>query len=169
MRRAMPALPTEYDAERARFDRALDEIDDALNLHEASVGLARLGGSCADCHARAGASMELPPEPLPPGDGVRAEMLRHQFAMERLWIGIVGRSPALLHDGADAFAASDLAPIGAPAEAGAMALDQRVHESAARVADAPDDGAREQAFADLVGACVACHVANPGGIAIEPE
>lgn len=154
--------------DEVRLRAAAVAIAEAPNLELAARGVADAVVACGDCHAVRGPLPVARPEPLPEGDALRLEMERHAGAMDQLWEGLLSPSGAALQAAAEMFTSSTLAPPG-PALERARAADERVDEAALALATSPEGAERSAAFADLVVACAACHLARPDGVSIEPE
>lgn len=146
---------------------ALDKAVSASNLSSAAMALAELGAACGSCHSATGAQL-APLEPgASSGDGVRAEMARHDRALALMWSGLVRPSEEELKAGAEAFAASTLRPLGGDVP-DADRLDELVNQTAGELATGPAAD-RPAKFAVLVGTCAACHLDPPAGVGGEVE
>ncbi len=175
-RTAGAALAWEIDRKgRARYHQddapivaAATRVADSTNLDAAARGVADVVVACAACHEARGGLVVPEPELPPEGDALRVEMERHAGAMDELWAGLVTPSRPALQTAAELFASSTLAPPG-PLREHARAADERVNRAAKVLAKVPEGEERAAAFADLMLACAACHVARPDGVSIEPE
>jgi hypothetical protein len=138
------------------------------NLADGADALGQVAVACAGCHAAAGVVPKPEGAAPPVGDGVRAEMARHDLAMDQLWTGMIFDLPDERHDAAEAFDASVLQPIEG-ATVAVEELDAAVSSAALAVDAAPDAATRADRFGDLVVTCASCHLLKPGGIHLEPE
>jgi mono/diheme cytochrome c family protein len=162
-------LPSGLVKNEARLDAAIARITKAGSIDEAAAALGAAAVECGACHSAAGAQLPVKPtEPPSTGDGVRAEMQRHDLAITGLWWGIVRPAPADLDAAAALFASTTLDPVGGPTPE-VTAFDDETTRRAALVASAPNANARGERFGDLVVACAACHLLRPGGITLDPE
>lgn len=130
--------------------------------------LGEIGEACASCHRERKlnpADDELAvPEVY---DGAVAHMARHQWAVDRMWEGLVGPTDArwalgvaALHDHPlDAAALSASEDSKSPADY----LDWWIHKRGPDEALKAGPGQRGRIYGDLLGACAACHAGTPGG------
>lgn len=128
----------------AELDGQLGKLEAAGSLTDAADALATLGGQCQQCHTDEERTRSWEP-PNPPSDDV---MDRHRAGAEWLWAGLISGQKHLWQIGV-----------------GTLEI-QRDHESPlllqldAQVKPAKKartTEARQQAFADVVKACSACH------------
>lgn len=158
-----------HETEQAALLTRVGQARTAADLPAAARAVGDLGLACADCHRAAGVHPVAAPESTPTGDGVRAEMARHDAALQDLWMGVVADDAAARTAAAARFQRSFLSPQGAPPGAATTELDEQVTAwaNAVAVADTPDR--RAAAFAVLLQACASCHRAPPEGLRGEPE
>ncbi len=138
------------------------EVLAAHGLEDASYATATMAVACGDCHlqngiaGQFGGSVEAPDE-----ETVKAHMQRHQWAIERMWEGLIGPSATAWDEGVGMLA--DI-PLGAhdsvdgTSEGNALEdLARTVHARAAMgfVADTVEKKA--QVFGDVLAACGSCH------------
>ena len=85
-------------------------VGSAPGLDEACRREARLAEACAQCHAAASAQPDFGPPPrLQPDQGsVISRMVRHQWAADRIWEGMIGDSDDAWTAGLDVLAAAPL-------------------------------------------------------------
>lgn len=152
-----------------RFRGLVSAAAAANDLGTADLALGRVAIACGECHAAAHVAPKPRVPPVTDGDGVRAEMMRHDRALTLAWDGLVRPDDQDLYRAAEAFRTSFLAPLTGPPSATAAALDQAVTDTAARLARATDPGRRASEFGQLLGTCAACHTTRPGHITAEPE
>lgn len=139
--------------------RAVLAARDIPTAAQATAGLAR---RCGACHQANGARPDLSFSPAPAqAPGVASAMLRHQWAADRLYQGLIGPSSAAWEAGASVMAD---APLHARELAGDVELPEALHGLAKRVHDlgvAADTAATADAqakiYGDLLGTCAACH------------
>jgi hypothetical protein len=86
-------------------------------------------------------------------------MLRHAWAAERMWDGLVAPSEELWVKGAQAFGGEALAPdeLGDQASQDVVKLSKKVHELAAKAAEVKDRKEQAVLYAELLGSCYTCH------------
>lgn len=141
-------------------------VADAKDLVAAATALGDLGRRCASCHELVHAKLVLAKPPAPTTDRTLASrMIEHQWAIARLWDGLVGPSTPAWEAGADALAA---APLTITADAGPAHGGTSIGDDVARVralatrAKLPEvktPAARARVFGDLLGTCARCHAA----------
>jgi cytochrome c553 len=134
----------------------------ATAVDEACRREAKLAAACAGCHVDAGASPEFrspPPEP-PDQPSIEARMLRHRWAADRLWEGIVGGADEPWRAGLDVLAATpldwkEIAPSRAPFGRELQRLADQARRR--KPGDASSDHAT--AYGEILTTCAGCHAA----------
>jgi cytochrome c553 len=164
-------LSPDLDVLQARVDEAARDVVEAKSIAEASAAMGRMVVACGGCHQATDARPEVTePAPLPKeGDGVRAEMQRHDGAMQLVWNGLVAPSDADLVAGAKRFRDSSLSVQSGELAAAAKQLDDTSSDLAEAVAKASLREERADKFGALLTTCATCHLLRPGGIRIEPQ
>ncbi len=133
----------------------------------AAKALGEIGAACASCHQSRGAGPTYEEAVVPEHvAGTVAHMARHQWAVDRLWEGLMAPSDtrwalgvAALHDH----------PLDAETvhgenggESPSDVLDWWIHQRGPKEAQAATDADRGKTYTDLMGACAACHAATAG-------
>ncbi|MGE5182170.1 MAG: hypothetical protein ACM31C_08910 [Acidobacteriota bacterium] len=148
-------------AKRAAAVRArAAELANARDIAEACRREAKLAAACADCHVDAGVLPEFSPPPREPPDHptVRSRMVRHLWASERMWEGLVGDSDESWRAGLDILAATPLpfadktderAPLAAKLQQ--LARDATQTQATDQLRD------RARWYGDMLATCAACH------------
>lgn len=130
------------------------------DLGDIAHSVARLGNACAECHRITDGGPRLRSGDSPPAsNGPSAHMVRHAWAVDRLWEGLITPSDAAWSAGAGALLGPPL-EVAEPGESGptqATLLASRVHELGAVARDAPDPASRADAYAQLIETCSLCH------------
>ena len=123
---------------------------------------ARLGATCGACHTtvKDGPTFKVPAEPPMAAAGAtpEAHMVRHAWASERLWEGLIGPSEASWILGAAALNSTpmDFGPAGsAPPQA--AELEKKVIELAKSAREAHTLPDRAAVYGQLLQTCAACH------------
>jgi hypothetical protein len=155
-------LPGNTAAYVAQMRTAAGQIAQSPTVDEAGMHLAEMGTACGACHRALESEVDFRWRALPPSDGeIEAHMIHHQWAMDRLWEGIVGPSEEAWEAGADVLSAPGLHITRTTAEAGRRhraeswdALTHRLGETAQGNLTAPE---RAELYGELVGACYGCH------------
>ncbi|MCW5812624.1 MAG: hypothetical protein KIT84_16465 [Labilithrix sp.] len=155
-------------AARATIDGGSAEVVEGTSAMRAAaeqVAAAAMGAlaqTCADCHARLAGPVRLeagwPPRREPDR---RAQMLRHAWAMNALWDGLIGNSEPPWREGAavladPAIAAKELVPKKTTTPE-IDALRGSVEHLGARAAAASDTGVRATIYGELLATCADCH------------
>jgi cytochrome c551/c552 len=115
--------------------------------------------ACGECHAAAKVTPKMPEVSAPTAvPGTAAHMLAHQYAVDLMYRGLVGPSETLRKQGAEALMGSPLTDQDlTKASKDILASEKRVHEIAARAAQAADAGSRIAIYGELIGGCANCH------------
>lgn len=138
-----------------------DGLAHAKTVQQAASGAAHLAGACGGCHTAIGARPEFGDAMEPSeDDDVRARMERHQWAVDRMWEGIVGPSDEAWTQGASVF-------VGAPGcegdfpegEAGERKrlLCESVANLGRQAAGTPPGPERVTVYGDFLATCSGCH------------
>ncbi len=152
-----------FRATCARLSKADSRLDVAL-----AVG--QLANACARCHRAVDAHPALEPSTRwPAGDDASSHMLRHQWAADRMWEGLMVPDSALWVSGAEALADAPLTPR-ASASKRAVApsvsdLARKVHTIGEHSSAATTPAQRAQLYAELLVTCASCHEQ----LAVTPE
>ena len=131
------------------------------SLDEAVRREARVAEACASCHVR---TQSLPvfrePAAVRADDGTReARMIRHQWAADRLWEGIVGGANPPWRAGLDVLAATPV-PFSPGTDAPALAaqLQERARSALAKYIDGSETlDERARLYGEMLATCAACH------------
>ncbi|HSG07779.1 MAG TPA: hypothetical protein VLA36_05465 [Longimicrobiales bacterium] len=147
--------PLEMMRAEARIILAQDKVTDI------AMSVGRMGGACARCHVALNGGPRINVEMAPPAtsDPDRT-MVRHVWAVDRLWEGIIGPSDAAWASGAAVLAAPglDLGPPGnRPAQADDLA--KRIPELGQMAKAARDPRERAEVYGHLLQTCAQCHEA----------
>jgi cytochrome c553 len=134
----------------------------ATTLEQACRLEASLAGACAECHAETGVAPEFRVFPVPPDKTtLEARMLRHRWAADRMWEGIVGGADEPWRAGLDVLAAT-------PLDWGPASSDRAIHaRTLQRLADQarrqtkPSIATRTAAYGEILVTCASCHTGKP--------
>ncbi len=154
-------LPEAARPHEVELKRILGELSEAGDLTQASASVGTLALTCGRCHGVVGAVPGHEADMPPATAGIKAEMVRHQWAIERMWLGLVRGDAELFATSVDALAEAPLVPSGTPADSPlpplATELELAVHELAQSAKAASDDEARARRFGELLVTCATCH------------
>lgn len=144
------------------LQQASADIAHASSLDGAADATGRMVAACAGCHAEVGGprfrTMGAPPSS---GTSTGTHMVRHLWAMDRMWEALIGGSDDAWRAGAEALAAQDPSEEFSVGGASA-ALAEALHEQA-RAAQQLTAEARPAAYADMIKVCAGCHTLNGVG------
>src|SRR5690606_8853311 len=101
-------LKEEWRSHAEAMKQAAKTLRDAATLDAAARGMGELGQACAECHQALGRpklGVGAPPEE---GSGTQPHMLRHQWAADRLWEGLMAPIDELWLAGSEAMADAPL-------------------------------------------------------------
>lgn len=132
----------------------------ATTVDDACAREAKLAAACASCHVDAGVSPQFRAHPPVPPDlpTIEARMLRHRWAADRMWEGIVGGSDEPWRAGLDIAAAAplDWKELGPERVAFARKLQQTAQQARR---PKPNDtiADRATAYGEILATCAGCH------------
>jgi len=138
----------------------------ATTIEQAVRLEASLAGACAACHVEAGVAAEFRTFPVPPDKTtIEARMLRHRWAADRLWEGIVSGAEEPWRAGLDVLAAKpldwgpDRAVHGRKLQR--LALDARKQR-------VPNIENRTAAYGEMLATCASCHTVKAATVTAPP-
>ncbi len=145
----------------ATMREAAQRAADAKDLPGAASATAAMLAACGDCHRAAGATPSPPiPERSTVG-GTVGHMLAHQRAVEQLADGLIVPSPALWSKGAEELKGAPLRTSQLPRDQKLTreiaAAEDRVHLLAEQAANAHEEQARIDSYAQIISTCAQCH------------
>jgi len=139
---------------------AAKDVAAAEDIGEAAQRAARLGYQCSRCHDAIGGRVAFRGVPRPDtGQKLQATMASHQWAVSRMWEGVIGPSQERWLAGAKAL---QKAPMTYVAESGALGIENdvgTVRTLSRRAETVKTPLARAELFGQLLGTCVRCHAA----------
>lgn len=137
----------------------------ATDIAGASAAAAGLAGSCGGCHAAVGRGPTLADAGTAPVVGPRdppkTQMLRHQWAADRMWEALISRGDERWRQGAAALADAPLrieeitADVELPEEV--QKLGDRVHELGRRAQTVSGWDERATIYGEFIASCATCH------------
>ena len=118
--------------------------------------VAEVGRRCANCHEATHAKIPLEQLAQPkPDKHLATQMMRHQWAAQRMWEGVIAPSADRWNEGARMLAE---APLTITAESSALGIENdvaKVRLLARRALDPKTD--RPQLYGELLATCAHCH------------
>lgn len=134
----------------------------SAHLQAASVAAARMASSCGDCHIEQGVNPRfLMGTATPGGNGPRAEMARHVWAAERMWVGLLGPSDAAWVEGANGLEGGWLDTQEVLADPDdrqrIREMVRHIYDLAGRAETATSVQDRAQIYGEFLNTCADCH------------
>jgi cytochrome c553 len=128
------------------------------SIQDAARCTAEIGAACGRCHRAAEVGPRLETQVMPPpGAAAGTHMLRHAWAADRLWEGLVVPSDRLWEAGAVALTED---PIFSPDDVGgqeAQVLAREIHDLGTEARRLEDPAMRSGIFGRVLGTCAHCH------------
>jgi mono/diheme cytochrome c family protein len=144
--------------------RSARAVAEASSVDQAADAAGRMAAACADCHATLGGPRFGSGPGVEEGGTVASHMVRHLWAMDRMWEGLIGGSDEAWDRGARVLA--DQEPeVRVPGGPATAALARSLHREASSAMEAVPER-RPAAYASLVKTCAACHIVT--GVAGAP-
>jgi hypothetical protein len=152
-----------HDPEIRAYARLISEAD---TFEEAASAAAKIAMNCGHCHLDVNAKprvLELGARGVPPSDAVATvpHMLRHDWAVHQMWIGMINPSEEAWTEGAEVLADAALEPENLTDHAehtgrvGELAV--QVHELGAQALETQVWTHRAAIYGQLLASCAGCH------------
>lgn len=150
----------------AMRDHAADVLI-APDVEAAAKGMATIATDCAACHTAMAVNLRFGFDEEPPSwSDLQSHMQRHQWAVDRLWEGLIGPSDASWARGIRMLAEAPLKGTEnnwGEAQQEGDALAHRVHDLGVEAAAALTPEARSDVYGEIIATCAACHAETDGG------
>lgn len=143
------------------------DILEAPDIRTAAADVAVIATDCANCHIASEVNLEFGNKAEPPAwTDMDSHMQRHQWAIDRLWEGLIGPSDASWSRGIRMLAEAPL--HGTEATWNETLVDgdemaRRVHELGREAATALLPYARAEVYGEMLAVCADCHTRTGGG------
>jgi cytochrome c553 len=139
------------------------QVIEAQDLASAAESVSNMAKTCSNCHLVNDIFLEFGYDNRPRAylDDVVTHMQRHQWAVDRLWEGLIGPSDDAWNRGTDMLIDAPLRPSDvteATAHNGELGkIVRRIHAlgGIGTVTKSPD--ARSALYAEILGLCASCH------------
>jgi hypothetical protein len=155
-----PDLPEGTEAYVAELQKYARRAADARNLEDAAYATGRIAQACGACHREyAGGPVPVLPPAADEGPDLPAHMVRHAWAVKRMWEGLVVPSDDAWMAGAQALEGTPLQPeeaIAANTEE-VDYLEKRCHGLGSRAQLVAGPSARARIYGELIATCADCH------------
>jgi cytochrome c553 len=146
-------MPSDWGRWVAEMQRTAAQGARLSSIRPMARQVARLGRECGECHEDTGGGPDVDAASPPladDADPVAAQMQRHAWGVEQLWLGLTAPSYPAWARGAAALQAEAAEGSHTEAFATARSLGERA-------AEARTTEEREELYAELLGRCAACH------------
>jgi hypothetical protein len=157
----IPQAQRPHAREAARLAEVALNTDD---LAVAAGAVAGLGLACGGCHAAVAGgprALAIGGVPTPAEHDPKAQMARHQWAADHLWLALVARTDDAWQTAAEALASAPLniEDITADVELteDVLRLPDRVHELGRRARMTGSWDERATIYGEVLASCAACH------------
>lgn len=156
----LPEVFRPFIAQMRTYARHVIEAPDPVSSAES---VSRMAQTCGACHVASGISLEFGYDQLPRQDmeDVVTHMQRHQWAMDRLWEGLIGPSDKAWQRGIDMLIDVPLASEDVTtADEHFEAIDTiagRIHALGRMGSETVTADARSELYGEILGQCASCH------------
>jgi cytochrome c553 len=161
---SMEGIPEGWGQHVTQMQRSAQTVVAADDIAVAAAATADMAGICGACHQGLDEGAQFTIVVVPSEEsGVVAHMLRHEWAVDRMWEGLIGPSDEAWDAGANALGEAALEPQDTPEEVGVLAA--RVHELGGEAVETTGFSARASLYGQLLTTCAECHQlmeAGPG-------
>ena len=154
----LPGLSWDAETYLARMRAEALLVQSARTFQAAAVSTGRMAAACGACHARGGVGPHPGSslsEPTVSEDDDDYHMIRHGWAMDRMWEGLVVPSEDRWEAGVHVLGDHPLSAVGVSPEVALMAA--RVHEMARQAMADETPEARADRFGRILMDCAGCH------------
>ncbi|TNE86985.1 MAG: hypothetical protein EP330_20465 [Deltaproteobacteria bacterium] len=157
--RATVGLPEPWQDRLGELAFQGGELGTSETRHKAARAVAEMARTCGACHTENGPGPAFNFESAPlAASTVEERMLRHQWASERMWEGLVTPSPTLFETGARALTGAPMWGAETLPEDVAP-LEGRIQAIGEQALAATKDSERVAAYGELLALCADCHAA----------
>lgn len=155
----MPPGSDPYDGEVRAF---AGQVAESSTLRNAANAASHMASSCGDCHRANRVEPRFLMGTAPPGgEGAMAEMARHVWAADRMWVGLLGPSDAAWMDGVRGFQGGWLDTqevlVDPDDRIHMEALVRQVYDLGAQAAQATQPQERAEIYGEFLTTCADCH------------
>jgi len=152
------SLPDSWRPHVQAMQAAAQRVVDATDTATAARATADMGQACGSCHrALGGPKFDVGPPPAE-GSGTAIQMMRHQWAADRMWEGLIGPSDAVWAKGSEVLGGAILIKKAleksVPPEVESLA--RKIHDLGEKCRRAAP-GDRAALYGEFLGTCAECH------------
>jgi len=166
----MANLPATYEPFIAFMRSSARQIVNAEDLSSAVTSVSLMAQNCGNCHVAAKLKLEFGYDQIPAQwSDSETHMQRHQWAIDRLWEGLIGPSDSAWSRGTAMLAenplhATDIMDDTSAADAAALDdMARRVHDLGAEGSGARALNVRSQIYGEILSLCAECHTRSGRG------
>jgi hypothetical protein len=166
----MANLPAIYEPFIAFMRSSARQLVNAEDLSFAVTSVSLMAQNCGNCHVAAKLNLEFGYDQVPAEwSDDETHMQRHQWAIDRLWEGLIGPSDSAWNRGTAMLAESplrttDIMDNTSAADAATLdGLARRVHDLGAEGSGARALNARSQIYGEILSLCADCHTRSGRG------
>jgi cytochrome c553 len=160
-------LPLIYEGFVLSLREHARDILDAKDVKSASIAMAAVANDCGRCHRATGTKPDFGFYREPPSwSDLASHMQRHEWAIDRLWEGLMGPSNGSWARGVRMLAEAPLhgtENTWGESQAEGDELAERVHELGIQAVSALTPDARADVYGEMIATCAACHARTGGG------
>ncbi len=166
----LQSFPEGSDHYRARMRGYAGLIAQANTLGEVAARTGQMAAACGSCHqeTRSGPRFVMRSQP-PRGTELGSQMVRHIWAADRMWEGLVGPSDEAWQAGAealeDAWLPVTVLSVGYGPRGEVDGMIGEIRSLAVRAQTAGDQEERARLYGEMLGTCSRCH--GQGGVMVE--
>lgn len=154
----IPGLTWDAGPYLARMRTEALAVRSATSFQQASEAAGRMGAACGDCHARGNVGPRpdgTTTAPVVGEDDPQYHMIRHAWAVDRMWEGLVVPSVDRWRAGARVLAEQAISAVGLNPEVSLLAA--RVHEMGRQALDDTRPSQQAERFGKILTDCAGCH------------
>jgi len=168
---SVPGLPSNFEPYVELIRVYAGQVVAAPDVKSAAESVSKMARTCGNCHLVNHVELEFGFDTMP-GDwpDTISHMQRHQWAVDRLWEGLIGPSDVAWSRGSKMLVGVPLSPVDyvntVTDGADLAALDEathRVHVLGGQGTNTRTPDARSMLFAELLDLCADCHTRLGGG------
>lgn len=153
----IPGLEWDAGPYLHRVREAAQAVQSARSFGDAAQATGRMGVACGSCHARSDGGPHPEGTTTAPDteEDTQRHMIRHTWAVDRMWEGLVVPSSDRWRAGARVLAEQPVSSMGLSPDVGLLAA--RIHEMGRQAMNDTSPEARADRFSRILTDCAGCH------------
>ena len=159
-----PGLPTQFEPFVESLRAQARNVVEAEDVASAATAVSMMAQGCGNCHMANSVGLQFGYDQLPADwSDTQTHMQRHQWAIDRMWDGLVGPSVRAWDRGVGVLGEEALRSdyiVGVKSAQVAESIDRiaaRLHEVGGLGANASTPSARAEVYGELISLCADCH------------